>query len=262
MFGSNTYFSYIFFSIFFFAILSFNSFDVKAQVSPKDSVVSVSLVQLGYTYQIPFADMSDRFGNNSAIGAGFTYKFRNNITLGIFGRFRLGGAVNEEGVIDELLTEDGWLIGRDGLYVDYRLGQRGWTTSISLGKVIPAFGPNDNSGIWLKAGAGFLSHKIYIDLEDDEYPPLMGEYVKGYDRLSAGPALSQFIGYIFLGSDRLVNFYAGVELKQAWTYNLRKWNFDTNSQETDRRFDMLLGIKAGWFLPIYPRRADSFDFYF
>lgn len=246
----------------FFLLFFLSTETTSAQVNPKDSLVPVSLVELSYTHQFPFADLEERFHSNSAIGLGFRYKFSSNWTLGIRGRFRTGSGVKQDDILSELTTGDDWLIGQDGLFAEYRLVQRGWSGEVTFGRVFPWFGPNPNSGVLVEGGVGLLTHKIHIDLRDEVVPALQGDYIKGYDRLSVGPAFSQSLGYLFLGNDRLVSFYIGVEFIQAITTNVRKWNFDEGRAETENRLDLLLGVNASWFLPIYPRKADSYDFFF
>jgi hypothetical protein len=102
-----------------------------------------------------------------------------------------------------------------------------------------------------------LQHKIRIDTRDD-VPLLDKEYVKGYGRLSNGLSLTQFVGYIYCGNKRLINFIAGFEFTQGFTENRRSYNFDTMSKDETKRFDMLSGIKVGWFFPIYRTAATQF----
>jgi hypothetical protein len=110
----------------------------------------------------------------------------------------------------------------------------------------------------LNIGGGMLQHKILIDNEDRNVPSISGDYKKGYDRLSNGFALREFIGYQFLSNYRLINFYAGVEFIQAWTKCRRIVNFDTMQRDLTKRHDLLIGIRVGWLLPIYNRMPDEY----
>jgi hypothetical protein len=101
-------------------------------------------------------------------------------------------------------------------------------------------------------GAGFLQHKVRI--QDDptrNVPQLSKEYKKGYDRLTNGWALTQFIGYQKLANDRRLNFFFGIESMQAFTAGRRSFNFDTQSTDNDNRIDLSFGFRAGWILPFY-----------
>jgi len=130
-----------------------------------------------------------------------------------------------------------------------------------VGKIIAFKKPNVNSGIYIALGLGSLQHKIKIDVDKGTVPYLNEEYQKGYDRLTNGFAISQFIGYRFFGHYKLLNFFAGVELVEAFTQNRRAWNFDTNSSETGSRTDIMLGLKAGMVIPVYRKQTDKYYYY-
>ena len=78
-------------------------------------------------------------------------------------------------------------------------------------------GPNSNSGILLMGGAGILQHKIRYEIPDNNAPQLSSEHKKGYDRLSNGPSISQFIGYVHFGNNRTINFHIGAEFTGSRT---------------------------------------------
>jgi hypothetical protein len=90
---------------------------------------------------------------------------------------------------------------------------------------------------------------------------LSGELVRGYDRLSGGPSLTQFVGYLFLSQRRMVNFYFGVEFYEAFTRSYRQLNYDTGLRDTKQRTDILTGFRFGWLLPLYKKRPDEYYFY-
>ena len=103
-----------------------------------------------------------------------------------------------------------------------------------------------------------LQHKIRIE---GAAPQLMGEYKKGYDRLSNGLALGEFIGYVHLGKNHFINFFAGFEIIEAFTKNRRSFNIDTIEKDDTKRLDILSGFKFGWIIPLYRRNADEFYYY-
>jgi len=106
-----------------------------------------------------------------------------------------------------------------------------------------------------------LQHHIRIENKDNNAPQVLGDYKKGYDRLTNGFAAKTFIGYQYLDSKRRFNFYAGFEFYQAWTKNRREYNFDTMSRDNNLYHDYLYSFKAGWILPIYYRTPDKFYYY-
>lgn len=232
-----------------------------AQGNLRDTTIALTLVTASYAYQIPGGDMSLRFGPNSNIGLSALRKTSGNYLFGLEGGFLFGDKVRESGLLRNMITREGQIVDQDGVMADVLLYQRGYTVMAVAGKVIPVAGPNPNSGLLLKFGAGYFRHKIRIQTQKNEVPQLQGEYLEGYDRLAAGPVMMLFTGYQNLSNNRRVNFMVGFEILAGFTEPLRAMNFDTQRSETGRRFDGLMGIRAGWSLPIYKRQDDRFHFY-
>ena len=136
-----------------------------------------------------------------------------------------------------------------------------YDTGIKAGKLIPVAGPNKNSGIIFNVGAGLLQHHIRIENKDNNTPPVLGDYKKGYDKLTNGLSAREFIGYQFLDNKGLINFYVGFEFYQAWTMCRRDYNFDTMQRDDTKRNDYLMGIRAGWILPVYKKAPNSYYYY-
>lgn len=206
-----------------------------------------------YAYQVPGGDLADRFGNNSNIGITFLQKLKSNWLFGAEYDIIFGNNLVETGILDNLKTEDGVIIGEDGLAADVVLYERGFYTSLKVGKVLPVFNRNPNSGLMILLGGGLLQHKIRIDVANNTAPQLTDETKKGYDRLTNGFAINQFIGYFNLSNNRLANFYVGVDITEAWTQNRRSYNYDTMMRDDTQRLDMLYGIRVGWIIPFYKR---------
>ena len=111
------------------------------------------------------------------------------------------------------------------------------------------------------AGIGFMQHKIRIENKDNDTPQLAGDLVKGYDRLSNGRMFNQFIGYMNLSNNHLVNFFAGLEVTEGFTRNRRSVNYDTGKHDGTKRLDMLYGLRFGWVLPLYSRAPEKVYYY-
>jgi hypothetical protein len=247
----------------FFLVLLFTSFNTFSQVNIKDSSIFTPMFYGCYAYQVPGGDMADRFGNNSDIGAGFQIKLKSNWLLGTEFNYLWGSKVkNGDEILKNVLTSDGNLINIGGMYAIFDLFERGYTITGYVGKVIPVLSPNPNSGIYFRAGVGYMQHWIRIQVQEQESVPWMDDdYAKGYDRLSSGLTINEFIGYLFLGNTRIFNFYAGFEFVQAWTKNRRDVNFDTGEKDDKLRFDILTGFKIGWVIPLYKRTPSDYYFY-
>ncbi len=233
----------------------------RAQKSINDSSITFSFVGINYGYMIPGGDMARRFGANSSVGGSYSLKLKSHWTISADGQFLFGNKIREDHILDGIKTADGKIIGVDGGYGDVRLYERGYHLNLNLGRVFSFKKPNPNSGIWLTVGAGFLQHKIRIEPVGNNVPELDNSYRKGYDRLTNGLELREFIGYLFFSKKRLVNLYAGFELIQGFTQNRRDYNFDTKEHDSTRRTDLLYGFRLGWLLPLYKRPPEKFYLY-
>lgn len=227
-----------------------------AQHGLQDTVITVVPITISYSYQLPGGDLAQRYGANSNLALGAGVKFRNNYFLGAEGSFLFGNHVRESSMLDQLLTDDGQIVDQDGQSATVVLYERGYTLFAVGGKVLPIVGPNPNSGLLLKLGAGYMRHKVRIETQDNVVPALEGDYLKGYDRLTAGPAGLFFVGYQHLGNHRFANFMFGFEVMMGFTHDLRPYNFDTGRTNDDQRIDMLSGFRFGWVLPLYHNADD------
>jgi len=243
-------------------ILFCSSFlEVNAQSSVKDSIIKCILVSPSFSLQVPGGDMANRFGTNSTVGVSVGLKNKKNWTFSLEGNFIFGTQIKETSIFSNLTVDGGFIVGSDGLYADIRAFQRGYTVFANVGKIIPYKGPNPNCGILLQAGVGFLQHKIRIEDKKNAVPALQGEYLQGYDRLTNGIALRQFIGYAYLGNKRLVNFFGGLEFVEGFTEGKRNFNFSTGLSDTGNRFDFMMGVKLGWIMPFYKQAPEKFYTY-
>ena len=230
----------------------------QSKTNIADTIVNAKLLSLGYAFQIPMADMADRFGSNNNFGLSFTFKMAHNFLLGAEANFLFGGNIKEDTILNGLFTSQGFLIGTNGLAESVILFERGYTVWGKFGKLFPVFNSNPNSGLNVMVGAGFLQHKIKIEDPDKAVPQVDGAYSKGYDRLTNGPAISQYIGWLHLDRKKLVNFNAGIELIEGFTQNRRDFNFDQMKKDDSKRLDMMLGFKLSWILPLYGKGEHRF----
>ncbi len=229
-------------------------------INVRDSTLGISTISINYGYFIPKNDMATRFGNSSIIGFNFTRKTKQNWIWGYDINYHFGNKLNESNILDSLRNERGRIISSSGNYADVRLFQRGISTYLKIGKLFPVIGPNKNSGILVTAGAGFLQHKIRIEVIDNNVPELNDDYKKGYDRLTNGVAFNEFIGYWHMSNNRLINFYVGADLTQSFTQSRRDFDFFSQTKDVQKRKDYLMGLKFGLILPLYKRMPKEFYF--
>ena len=232
-----------------------------AQVNVKDSTISSFILYVSYAYQIPSGDLADRFGHNSTIGPGLSYKTNHNWLWSIETNFIFGNDVNHASeIISGITTDDGFVIGLDGTYTNIRPMERGFTLFAKSGKIFPAFNINPNSGLFFNFGLGYIQHKIRWDVENNNAMQLNGDYKKGYDRFTEGFAITQELGLFYMADTRLWNFRVNAEAVESFT-TMKRYNFDTMAGESQSRLDLFFGLKITWMIPLYGRAPKAMYYY-
>ena len=227
---------------------------------------SAIFVDLAYTFQMPEGNMKENFGLNSSIGSRISFLSPNNWIFAINGEWIFSDEIKTD-VLALLRSPNGNLIERTGRMGLTQLGERGFHFSAQIGKLIPFKKGKRDHCLEIRLGAGYLQHWIRIRLlgYPEDLPQLNGDYLKGYDRMTSGPALSQYIGYRFLSKYKLINLFIGLDFIEGFTYNRRYWNFDTLQADTQLKFDILLGVRAGFCIPFYimgkNTRTEDLKFY-
>lgn len=233
-----------------------------AQQSIKDSCISINLISAHFAVQFPDGDVSERFGTNSMVGAGFMHKTANNWMLGIEGGFLFGNNVkNENTILANIQTSTGDIVDMEGIYANYHFYERGYSILAKAGRVFSWGKPNKNSGIMAGIGGGYLQHKILIDHRDRTAPQITGDYLKGYDELKGGPALNAYVGLLHLGNQKIANFYAGIDYTVAFTEHYRPYSFSAMKYTSGKFTDSFISLKAYWFIPIYKRAPKEYYYY-
>lgn len=229
---------------------------IKAQ-SVKDSCFRISSIGVHVSGQIPLKDMAKRFSNSLSAGLSFNWKTKHNVLFGVEGSYFFGKNVKED-VLTSLKNSDGFVTDNEGFPAQITITQRGWNIYANVGKVFSKLGHNPNSGLIITAGLGYMQHKIKLYDVNQKVAAIKGNLAKGYDRLSGGFALTQFIGYHYLSNNRLTNFTIGIEFYEGFTKSLRGFNYDTGLPDTQKRLDVLTGLRIEWQLPLYKRTKDFY----
>ena len=241
-------------------VLVFNF--LSGQKNVKDSLVSINTFGFNAGLQTPFGDLSDRFGSNGTVGFSYYFKTKSNWLIGAEGNLIFGSNVkNSDELASEIRTPEGLFIDNQGFLATVLIQERGLDIRLVAGKILPLFGPNENSGLLIKFGGGFLQHRIRFEARDNEVPQIEGDAQHGYDRLSNGLSFSQFVGYHHYGNKNRINFSVGFEFIEAFTQSRRDYNIDLMRRDDSDRFDGLVGLKASWIIPIYQRTTDKYYIY-
>lgn len=227
----------------------------------KGNEYGVLNVNFQYSAHLPGADFKERYGFHFAVGLGLEYiTHPDNWIIGAETNYQFGGIVKEN-VLTPLLTFDGELIGNDLQFASVNLRQRGLYTGAYIGKLFQTHPTNQKEGIRTTFGIGYWWHKIRVQDDFDTAPQFSGDYGKGYDRLTGGLGLTQFIGYQKLDRARLSNFLIGFEFMQGFTSSIRPFNFDTRLAPEGGRLELNFGFRVGWTLPFYVGQPSSTIYY-
>ena len=244
--------------LFLFILVSQLTF---AQRNVKDGVIGTPMVGIHYTAIWPQADLAERYGYLNQIGLTAGYKTKRNWVYGVEGNFNFGSKINVKGMFSHLIDNQGNITEVGGVPAVVELFARGFNINAHAGKIIPVFGSNPNSGIYLSAGVGYMLHKIRIETTYDVVPLIETDNKRGYDRQTTGLSLHQFIGYSHLSSKSAIHFYAGFYANQGFTRYSRSYFYDTGLPSDPRiQNDFQIGVRGGWYIPIYKRKAKTIYF--
>jgi len=227
---------------------------------PKQRVDSSGLILYltpNFSYNFTMADLQKEFGNNLSIGTDICLKTKSNWSIDFGFKYHFNGKVKSE-IYDSTIkyfTANGLFITRSGMATgEIKFDFRGLSFHLQAGKVIPISQKFRNSGIWLRLGVGVMQH--YLDIKnpqqpEDRVPAIEPDYRKGYDRLTLGFSLNQFIGYMHLTRKNLLCFYGGVEFSEIFAHRQREYDFNLMRKDDTKLFESLIGIKVGWIIPLY-----------
>lgn len=237
-------------------------FGAQAQRNVRDSIIGTPWIAVHYGGNGTSGDLAKRYGYLNHVGVLAGYKTSKNWFYGLDGNFIFGNRIFLPDLFGHLRDSKGNLTDQNGDIGEVATFVRGFNANIAVGKVIPIFSPNKNSGLFIHGGVGYLAHKIRVETNNQVIPQLELDYRKGYDRLTVGINFHQFVGYAFMANKGLVNFYGGFYLQQGLTRNARDIFFDQPDIPVSKelRNDLQYGFKLGWFIPIYKRLPK--DYYF
>lgn len=226
----------------------------------KNEATSSFLIGAHYSPSFALGDLQKRYSFLNHIGADLSYKTTSNWIFGGDFSFIFGNKTKLTGLFDNLVDGHGNISNADGNVGIVLANPRGWSVNAHFGKVFSVGKSNPNSGIFLRINLGYLEHKLYIETRDDVIPLLEKNYRKGYDRFASGLATEQFLGYLFMGDNEFLNFYAGAFIQEGFTRNRRNMNYDQPDIPVDKslRIDVMVGLKFAWTFPAYSRYSRDY----
>jgi hypothetical protein len=247
--------------IFLLLIGLLSGITILGQRNVKDEIIRTPMVGLHYTATFPMLDLAERYGYLNQVGLTAGYKTRKNWVFGVEGNFLFGSKIKNDSLLDNLRDNQGNITEVGGGIAVVELFSRGFNVNAHAGKIIHQLGPNPNSGLYVSFGVGYMLSKIRIETTHDVVPLIETENKRGYDRQAVGLSTHQFIGYSQISSKSFVHFYVGFYANQGFTRYSRSYFYDTGlPSDQSLLYDFQLGIRAGWYVPIYKRKAKKIYF--
>jgi hypothetical protein len=231
---------------------------LQAQFQVRDSVLFNPHISILYGHHSPVADLAKRFGPSGSLGMAFDIKDKKSHYWGAQFQYHFGNKVTEPGLMQNLYTDQGEILDNQGQPSIVYVQQRGWSACLEAGHLFNKLGPNLNSGLLATVGLGYMTHKIRLEHQSHEINALQGDYIRGYDRLTAGFMGRAFLGYFYMSNNKLINLVCGIEWIQGQTHSVRGYNYDTQQADQGKRSDGYVGLKLGWVLHLYQRAPDKF----
>lgn len=219
------------------------------------------LFRFHYVYSIPQADLAKRYSFFAQLGGSVGMKFESGWDFRLEGSFLFSRFVTENGVFDSIRGDNGFLIDKNGFNFNPQISMRGYTLSAHIGRLF-SIGRNQNSGILVSGGVGFLQHRLHFENVNSLAPQASGDILDGYDRRTNGYYFNEFIGYQHMSSNKLTNFFIGIEFAQGKTKHARNWNHDLMRADETERTDNYWGVRLGWILPIYTGNKGQEEYIF
>ncbi len=245
-----------------FFVLSYSAIGLGQDAPKTLTEHSAVFFAFGGGYQLPGADLKKTYGGNANVGASVEYKLPGNKwSIDLSGYYIFGSRVKVD-VLDNLRSQQGYLIGSNKVPADVFLRQRGAHFGTMLYRSVKLNSSEDFFGLKAGLGLGWMYHKIRIQDDASNADQINGDYLKGYDRLASGVTTSQFIGIQYLSANGRVNFYVGFDFTQGFTKNRRAWNFDERrAPDSSTRLDLLNGLRIRWILPFYLNQSTEEIYY-
>lgn len=252
--------------VLFLLLLLASATSVYAQDDLFGTKVTKSPVRKGWIISangdldFPAADMAKRFGTSARVGPSLLYKTKSNWLFGVKGDFIFGSDVREDSLLINLKDKYGDFLNTQGQRIAIPRYERGYIIGLEAGKIIGLSKKNGDNGLMLLTSVGFIQHKINIFEKNKTVPQLHGEYLKGYDRLTNGMYIEQYIGYAYFAKDGLLNFHLGLDALFGFTQGRRDFLYDVMRPDTDKRLDILFGLRGSFDIPIFKRKSEELFF--
>ncbi|MCF0210886.1 MAG: hypothetical protein HUK18_06220 [Bacteroidales bacterium] len=238
---------------------------LSSEITGQDTAISTPFFSGAVGWTFPFGEMGNRYSSFFNVDATLGWKTQKNwlYMLDFCFQFGSNNVKHYEEILSDLITDDAnpFIVGEDGTDAGVVAYNRNLSLSFGVGKIIPLWFSNPNSGLMLTGNVGYLQHQIIYQYTMSTVHALEGDYAYGYDRQMRGPMASIMVGYMHISKKTYANWYVGAQLYYASTKMTRKYQFDLMSGDDKRYNDYMLTLKLGWMFPFFGRKADKIYYY-
>ena len=242
--------------------------DKLFETSAKPTARKGFIITGSASYDMPGGDLAKRFGTSYRVGLGLLHKSKNNWLYGFKYDFITGGDVHEDSLMINIKdkysgTNNGKyveFVNTDGTRIAIPIYERGFSISADFGKIFNTTKMRPDNGIMEITSAGYMVHYVNIYSTNGDVPEIRGNYGNGYDRLTSGFFLEQYLGYVYFSKSRLINFHVGIDALLGITQGRRGYQYDLMRSDNAQRTDILFGFKGGWYFPMFKRKSEDLLF--
>jgi len=237
---------------------------IPIRQSRVDSAGLIAYLSANYSYNfiLKNSDLYQESGNIMGIGTNLSLKTKSNWTVETGFNYYFAGKVKGVDSLFSMITNSsGLIIDGNGVPADIEVDTRAWSLRLEGGKIFPLSQKARNAGLHVKLGVGVLQRYIFIKNPYNLVMQLKEEYKKGYDHLTLGITLYQFIGYTRLSYNKFSCFYGGVEFYEVFSKRQREYDFNLMGKDNRKFFDAMIGLKFGWIIPLY-KQENVGTYYF
>lgn len=220
-----------------------------------------SAFTFSYNFQLPFGELSKKFGSSSSIGSSYFFETSRNYLYGIEANFLFGDNIKVDNIFDNISTSSQNIINAEGQYANINLMQRGVDSYLFSGYVIHTK-KNTSNGFYIYQGIGYIQHKIFIDTKNQNIPQLNENMKKGYDNFSNGLSTKFSVDYRYYDRNNKFQISIGINYTIASTKIQREYNFNEEiPYPKNRNTDMLLGFKVDVIIPVNRKNTEEFHYF-
>ncbi len=215
------------------------------------------IIAFNGSFDIPGANMAKDFGLSARLGPAVYYKTENNWMFGFKTDFIFGSDIKTDSLLINVRDRYGSFLTASGTRIGIGIYERGYMMALEAGKIVALSESRPDNGILFLTSGGFIQHKIDIYDADSQIPQLRGDYLKGYDRLTNGLFIEEYVGYVYFSKRSVFNFHIGLDAMCGFTQDRRDYLFDVMRTDNAQRIDILFGVRGGIYIPVFKRKSEE-----